>query len=86
MSAADPRLALVRPVVPHTDRGCGDCLRTGSAWVHLKLYLTCGHVGGCDSSPMRHAVAHVCTVGHPIVQSLEPGEGWHSCYGDQAYV
>ena len=30
----------------------------GSSWVHLRLCLTCGHVGCCDSSPLRHARAH----------------------------
>ena len=56
--AADPHLAFVRPVVPRTPEGCEECLRIGSPWVHLRLCLTCGHVGCCDSSPNRHARAH----------------------------
>ena len=66
--------------------GCEECLRLGTPWVHLRLCLTCGHVGCCDSSPMRHARAHAHTVGHPIVQSMEPGETWRWCYVDEDYV
>ncbi len=64
-------------------RGCEDCLRTGDRWVHLRICMTCGHVGCCDSSPNKHATAHHRTVGHPIVKSLEPGEHWGWCYPDQ---
>jgi len=69
-------------VAPRTPEGCEECLRLGTTWVHLRLCLTCGHVGCCDSSPLRHA--HAVTIGHPIVQSFEPGEDW--CYVDEAYV
>jgi uncharacterized UBP type Zn finger protein len=44
------------------------------------MCLTCGHSGCCDSSPNRHATKHVHETGHPIVQSLEPGEDWIWCY------
>ena len=30
----------------------------GGRWVHLRLCMTCGHVGCCDSSPNKHATAH----------------------------
>ena len=42
-------------VRPNTPEGCEECLRDGTHWVHLRLCLTCGHVGCCDSSPQRHA-------------------------------
>jgi Zn-finger in ubiquitin-hydrolases and other protein len=58
-------------------------VRIGSPWVHLRLCLTCGHVGCCDSSPMRHARGHALTIEHPIVRSLEPGEEWSWCYADE---
>jgi hypothetical protein len=51
-------------------------------WVHLRLCLTCGHVDCCDSSPLRHAREH----GHPIVQSIEPGENWRWCFVHEALV
>jgi hypothetical protein len=75
-------LAQVHDVTPSA-KGCEDCLRIGSWWVHLRLCRTCGHVGCCDSSPNRHATRHVRESGHPIVQSLEPGEEWMWCYTDQ---
>jgi uncharacterized UBP type Zn finger protein len=62
---------------------CEDCLRTGGQWVHLRICLECGHVGCCDSSPNRHATAHVQSSGHPIVRSIEPGEDWSWCYVDE---
>ena len=51
----DPDLAAVRRVTPRTPDGCEECLRLHSPWLHLRLCLSCGHVGCCDSSPMRHA-------------------------------
>jgi hypothetical protein len=82
----DPHLSLIGDVVPRTPQGCEECLQLGSAWVHLRLCLTCGHVGCCDSSPMRHARAHAQAIGHPIVRSFEPEENWRWCYVDEAYV
>jgi hypothetical protein len=79
----DRHAALIRPVVPRTPHGCEDCLRLGTQWVHLRLCLTCGRVGCCDSSPMRHARRHAFGVGHPIVRSMEPGENWRWCYIDE---
>jgi uncharacterized UBP type Zn finger protein len=61
--------------------GCEDCLRIGEWWVHLRLCLTCGHVGCCDSSPNRHATAHARSFEHPIIRSLE--EDWCWCYADE---
>ena len=75
----------IREVTPSAP-GCEDCLRTGDRWLHLRLCLTCGHVGCCDSSPNRHARAHYHAAGHPIVQSFEPGEDWRWCYADEVYV
>jgi hypothetical protein len=81
----DPHVAAIRQVRPRTN-GCEECLRLGTPWVHLRLCLTCGHVGCCDSSPMRHARAYAHKVGHPIVQSMEPGENWRWCYVHENYV
>ena len=55
----------------------------GANWVHLRVCMTCGRVGCCDSSPNQHASKHAAAVGHPIVQSFEPGEDWWWCYNDQ---
>jgi uncharacterized UBP type Zn finger protein len=71
------------PVPPHT-AGCEECLKTGSSWVHLRLCLSCGHVGCCDSSPGRHATRHFHQTNHPVIASFEPGERWAWCYVDEA--
>jgi hypothetical protein len=63
--------------------GCVDCERIGGRWVHLRMCMSCGHVGCCDSSPNRHATAHFHAQLHPLVQSYEPGEEWWYCYVDE---
>lgn len=68
---------------PVTPDGCEECLAGGSSWVHLRLCLTCGHVGCCDSGNYRHATAHYRASGHPVMRSFEPGESWRWCYVDQ---
>jgi uncharacterized UBP type Zn finger protein len=66
--------------------GCSDCLAMGGTWVHLRLCLTCGHVGCCDNSPNRHATKHYHASGHPVIRSYEPSEPWAYCYVDEAFV
>ena len=68
---------------PNTPEGCEECLRDGTHWVHLRLCLTCGHVGCCDSSPERHAAAHFHEGGHPVMRSFETGEAWRWCFVDE---
>ena len=57
----------IRNVTPSA-RGCEECLKTGSKWVHLRLCRTCGHVGCCDDSPNRHATKHFHATAHPIIE------------------
>ena len=84
MSAVCSHLNQVR--VTETDKHvCEDCIKTGDTWVHLRLCLSCGHVGCCDSSKNRHARAHFRAAGHPLVRSIEPGERWLWCYVDEVY-
>jgi CPA1 family monovalent cation:H+ antiporter len=66
----------------NTPEGCEECLRDGTRWVHLRLCLSCGHVGCCDSSTEKHAAAHHTEIGHPVMRSIEPGEAWRWCYVD----
>jgi CPA1 family monovalent cation:H+ antiporter len=54
--------------------------------VHLRLCLTCGHVGCCDQSPGRHATAHFDQAHHPIIRSFEPGEDWGWCFVDEVML
>jgi monovalent cation/hydrogen antiporter len=70
-------------VVPNTPGVCEDCLREHTTWVHLRLCLTCGHVGCCDSSVRRHATGHYHSTEHPVMRSIEPGEAWRWCYVDE---
>ncbi len=77
----------VREVQPRTPSGCEECLAMGSGWVHLRLCMSCGHVGCCDSSPNRHATAHFHQAHHPIVRSFEPGEDWGWwCYVEEVLL
>lgn len=73
-------------VEARTPDGCEECLASGDSWVHLRICLTCGHVGCCDSSPNRHATKHYHATGHPVVASWEPGERWAWCYEDGVVV
>lgn len=61
---------------------CEDCLKTGDTWVHLRMCLSCGHVGCCDSSKNKHATRHFHATKHPLIRSIEPGEDWLWCYVD----
>ncbi|MGA2182478.1 MAG: UBP-type zinc finger domain-containing protein [Bryobacteraceae bacterium] len=62
---------------------CEDCIKTGDRWLHLRICLTCGHVGCCDSSKNKHATKHYHATTHPIMRSIEPGEDWGWCYADE---
>ena len=73
-----PRVAVAR-----TPGACEECLPEGTRWVHLRMCLGCGHIGCCDSSVGRHAEAHFAQHEHPVMRSVEPGEGWRWCYVDQ---
>lgn len=74
----------IMPPDPAEVEGCEECLKIGGQWMHLRICLSCGKVGCCDSSPNRHATAHVNESGHPLIHSMEPGEEWSFCYLDDA--
>jgi uncharacterized UBP type Zn finger protein len=78
-------LGEIQEVSPSAD-GCEDCLKIGDPWVHLRICLICGHAGCCDNSKNKHATKHFHQTGHPLIQSLEPGESWLWCYTDQALI
>ncbi|MGH7232046.1 MAG: UBP-type zinc finger domain-containing protein, partial [Nitrospiraceae bacterium] len=75
----------IHEVTPSAN-GCEECLKTGDTWVQLRLCLTCGHVGCCDSSKNKHATKHYHTTTHPIIQSFEAEKPWRWCYADQLYL
>lgn len=85
--AADPdakctHIDGVQPIMPSAS-GCEDCLRMGASWVHLRICMSCGHVGCCDSSPHRHAHRHFDQTTHPVMRSIEPSEEWGWCFADE---
>jgi uncharacterized UBP type Zn finger protein len=82
MSATCTHVDQIKVSPPAQVAGCEECLKIGSGWVHLRVCLTCGTVGCCDSSPNKHASAHAAATQHPIIRSMEPGETWCWCYVD----
>ena len=70
-------------IEPAGPRICQDCVREGTRTVHLRICLTCGNVGCCNSSVGRHAERHGRTTHHPVMRSFEPGESWRWCYVDE---
>ena len=75
----------IRDVKPSA-AGCEECLKMKDRWVHLRMCLTCGHVGCCDSSKNKHATKHFHATSHPIVRSIEPVERWRWCYVDELMI
>jgi uncharacterized UBP type Zn finger protein len=85
MATTCGHLDQIRKVTPSA-KGCEECLKTGDEWVHLRLCLSCGHVGCCDSSKNKHATKHYRGTHHPIIRSFEPGENWQWCYPDELFM
>jgi tellurite resistance protein TerC len=75
----------IKNVAPKT-KGCEECLKMGDEWVQLRMCLSCGHVGCCDSSKNKHATKHFQATAHPIMRTIEPGESWKWCYVDRMMV
>lgn len=76
-------VAVDATVVAKTAGECEGCILDGTTWVHLRMCMTCGYVGCCDSSVSRHAEAHYNETGHPVIRSLEVGQAWLWCFVDQ---
>ncbi len=71
---------------PRTADGCEECVKNNYKWVHLRLCLSCGHTGCCDTSKYKHATKHFEETGHPMIASLEEEENWAWCYEDERFV
>ena len=54
---------------PNT-KGCEECEKEKTPWVAIRMCLTCGHVGCCDSSIGKHATKHHQETGHPVMVAL----------------
>jgi hypothetical protein len=86
MASACPHIDAIETVKHARKRECEECVKTRSAWVHLRTCQTCGATLCCDSSPNRHASKHARAVGHAVVASAEPGEKWLYCFVDDAFA
>ena len=75
----------IQDVTPSA-QGCEECMKTGDHWVHLRMCLTCGHVGCCDNSRNRHATQHFDATQHPLIVSMEANEDWMWCYLDETVI
>jgi uncharacterized UBP type Zn finger protein len=64
--------------------GCEECQNEGENWVALRMCLTCGHVGCCDSSVGLHARKHFENHKHPVIVEL-PKKSWKWCYEHESY-
>lgn len=85
-TASCAHISQVNQNIDGKTKGCEECEKTGSEWVHLRLCLTCGHVGCCDSSVNKHGTKHYQETTHPIIKSYEPGENWKWCYEDKIFM
>ena len=85
MAAECTHLDQVRDVKPSAME-CKECVKSGDRWVALRMCLTCGNVGCCDSSKGKHATQHFHETQHAVMQSIEPGQDWRWCYVDKTYL
>jgi hypothetical protein len=76
----------IESVKPAQRPECEECVKVGSAWVHLRTCQSCGVTLCCDSSPNHHASKHARASNHPVIASAEPGERWLYCFPDDAFA
>ena len=72
-----------KEIVTQKSDQCLEC----DAKMSLRVCLTCGHVGCCDSSPGQHAREHAKSTEHQVMASYPVNE--HSftwCYADDNYL
>lgn len=70
-------------IEPNT-KGCEECEKEHLPWVALRMCLTCGHVGCCDSSVGRRAAKHFEDTEHPVMPAL-PTKSWKWCHVHEEY-
>ncbi len=65
-------------------KGCEECEKEHLPTVALRMCLTCGHVGCCDSSVGKHATQHFKETGHPVMIAVHKNP-WKWCYIHEKY-
>jgi hypothetical protein len=78
-------LDMIKMVEPVT-HVCAACEEDGTIWPALRMCLTCGYTGCCDTSIHKHAKSHAEETGHALFRSIQPGESWAWCYEDHAFL
>ncbi len=63
---------------------CEECEKEHLPCVAIRMCLTCGHVGCCDSSVGKHATKHFEETSHPIMIAV-PVKLWKWCYVHKEY-
>jgi CPA2 family monovalent cation:H+ antiporter-2 len=69
---------LASPVAARSEV-CEECGKRGP----LRVCLSCGHVGCCDSA-RAHARAHAVATGHPLIKALP--NGFVYCFDHDEYL
>jgi len=63
---------------PNT-KSCEECEKEHLPVVAIRMCLTCGHVGCCDSSIGKHATKHFKETGHSVMKAI-PGDIWNQLH------
>lgn len=72
-------------VTEPSTRMCAQCFEAGDYWPALRMCMTCGFVGCCDTSKNTHMKKHYEETGHALMRSIRMDEGWMFCYEDGAF-
>lgn len=86
MSRSCRHLNQIKDVTPQTPNGCGECMESGDTWVSLRMCLTCGHIGCCDSSKNKHATKHFHETHHALMKPYKDDAKWKWCYIDEMVI
>ena len=72
----------------HTQAAARSASRWEILWVHLRMCLSCGHVGCCDSSKNRHATKHFHGRRSTCASRnrWSPVEDWAWCFVDEVIM
>ena len=66
---------------------CEECGDNKAHFLGLRVCLTCGHVGCCESDPNQHALKHKETTGHEVIASYPADKNSFTwCYKHNDYL
>jgi len=71
-------------IPPQKTNGCEECKKEGMNRVAIRMCLTCGHLGCCDSSKGLYARKHFENTNHQVMIQL-PKKSWKWCYIHELY-